>query len=106
VGAEKCINKAASLRPSDPKAKAALHQLENAYLQYLNAGLAALEKRDYDRVGVNLGTAMMLRPHDERTAKAIQQLQIVSSSGINQGSASFPSNIKSARPEKFSGNGN
>ena len=109
VGAEEAINRAASLRPSDPKVKAALRQLENVYLQYLNAGLAALQKRDYDKVGVNLGTAMMLRPRDERTARAIQQLQIVSSSDVNQGSMGsmpLPSALKSAKPEKLSGNGN
>lgn len=106
VGAEEYINKAASLRPSDPKVKAALQQLENAYLQYLNAGLAASKKRDYDRIGVNLGMAMMLRPRDERTAKAIQQLQIISSLDANHGHKPLPSDIKSAKPEKLSGNGN
>lgn len=106
VRADQYINKAASLRPSDPRAKAALNQLESTYVRYLNAGLAALKKQDYDKVGVNLGQAMMLRPKDQRTTMAIQQFQVVSESGINPYSAPPVPDSQGATRGKLSGNAN
>lgn len=99
VRAEDHLNKAAALRPTDARAKAALSQLESLYVHHLNAGLTALKKRDYDRVGTNLGMAMMLRPYDERTSMAIQQFQMVSEAGFDQGIMSLPSDGRGPNQE-------
>lgn len=77
VGAAENINQALALRPKDPRAKNASAQLEKVYSQYLNAALKAIQKRDFDKIGSNLGRAMMIRPSDRRTAQALQQFQMI-----------------------------
>jgi tetratricopeptide (TPR) repeat protein len=76
VGAEGYINSAVALRPHDARALNASRQLERVYTQHLNAGLAALKKRDFSKVSSNIGRAMMIRPGDARTANALQELQL------------------------------
>lgn len=75
VGADGNINEAARMRPTDPRVKAAQRQLEALYVRHLQLGLAALQRRNYDQVGRQFSQVVMLRPHDERTAKAMQQFQ-------------------------------
>lgn len=84
VGAEKYINQAAALQPKDARAKSALQQLERVYTGFLNASLKDMKQGNFDKVGANLGRAMMIRPNDERTTKAIQQLQVAASGATSK----------------------
>lgn len=72
------------MQPKDARAKSALQQLERVYTGFLNASLKDMKQGNFDKVGANLGRAMMIRPNDERTTKAIQQLQVAASGATSK----------------------
>ncbi|MDQ3813631.1 MAG: tetratricopeptide repeat protein [Armatimonadota bacterium] len=71
---ESYLKKALELRPRDPRALAAMRQLERAYVQRLQASAKAFDRRDGQQANWNLAHAIVLRPTDSRTREAIQQV--------------------------------
>ena len=67
--------KALQLRPHDPQAKALMRQVEQSYLQRLQAGQKEMARKNYQKAQWHLNHAALLRPSDTRTQSALQQLQ-------------------------------
>lgn len=82
--AEKYVQKALSLRPGDARARAANLELERRYLTELKGAMQALQRRDYEKAGQQMSLAFLLRPYDERTRRAIQQIVAVSGAQLPQ----------------------
>jgi tetratricopeptide (TPR) repeat protein len=71
---DKYIDKAVSLRPHDPRAKAAARELETSYRKHLEDGLKALRQGNIKKADHEISRIMLLRPRDKRTIEAVQQV--------------------------------
>lgn len=65
------LDKAARLRPGDARLQLVARQVERAYGRHLQQGLLFVKRRDYGRADWHLDRAVLLRPDDERTRKAL-----------------------------------
>ncbi|HEY0073388.1 MAG TPA: tetratricopeptide repeat protein [Abditibacteriaceae bacterium] len=78
------IGKAISLRPHDPRAKAAVRELETLYLKHLEDGLKALRQGNIKKADHEISRIMLLRPRDKRTIEAVQQVTQAATKATNQ----------------------
>ncbi len=90
LGAEKNLEIAKKLKPNDPRVKAAEARLEKMYEQHLQQGLRALQKNNQQQANWHITKAAMLKPRDERTQSATQQLAAAGSG--NQANSFDPRN--------------
>jgi predicted Zn-dependent protease len=83
-GAEKYLNQALKLHPNDARAIATSRELERLYVQHLHDARMFLSKGDVEKAGWHLGLAYILRPFDQRTQIAVQQLSNASGGQLPQ----------------------
>lgn len=67
------LQQALQARPHDPRALAAMRQLESAYKRYLQVGLQDLQRHAWKQANGDLAHLVLLRPDDLRTRDAIRQ---------------------------------
>ncbi|MDF2440402.1 MAG: hypothetical protein JWN98_1386 [Abditibacteriota bacterium] len=82
--AEKYLQKALALRPTEARAKKANRELERRYQNELLSAMRALQRRDYESAGQHISVAFLLHPRDERTRHALQQIAAASGDQLPQ----------------------
>lgn len=83
AGVDFYVREVLKIQPDNAQAKTLLQKVEQSYLAHLQTGQKALARKDFKKADWEFNHAVLLRPDDERTQKALRQLAAEAPSMMN-----------------------